>query len=242
MSSFTRSVSLHSSYSDYVATKLSNVFKEWSKHLPYVRPCYSVSPASTPELISLLRNHNISMVCHNPREVKLVNHARLTIMNEKRFGQHECIVRKMKTLQPPNTSAYSLSSVPVWVHTTISNDGIDHTRKMFEHIWANKYILNGIVFDIANFTHPTQSIPPSIYSYKVGMDYVFRNIIHPFKKEYGISTPAIMIDGRHHISDIQHLFELNEYALSRSTHLWEKTSVFYSRPKLHLLVDRLLDS
>jgi hypothetical protein len=153
-------------------------------------------------------------------------------MDEKRIGYHECIVRNMKTLKHIK---YPSVSAPVWIHTTISNEGIDRTKEMFEYIWANKCVLNGIVFDISNFTHPCQSVPPSMYSYKVAMDYVFRNIVYPFEKEYGISTPAIMIDGRHHIKHMRHLYELNEFALSRFR-------MHHKYPEFRLIVDSLIDS
>jgi hypothetical protein len=237
MSHITRSVSLHRLYPEYLSTNVLKVFQQWNKCVPYIRPLYAVSPASSPGLVSLLRGQRIPMVCHNSREVKLVNHAGLVVVDGKRIGNHECIIRSSK---PP---AILTSSVPVWIHTKISNEGIDQTREMFEYIWANKYILNGIVFDISNFTHPIQSIPPSMYSYKVAMDYIFRNIVYPFQKEYGIQTPAIMIDGRNHIHRLEHLFDLHEQAMSQCKHLWEKQPYPQAnRPKLHLIVGSLLDN
>lgn len=237
MSHITRSVSLHRLYPEYLSTNVSKVFQQWNKCLPYIRPVYAVSPASSPDLVSLLRSQRIPMICHNAREVKLVNHAGLVVVDGKRIGNHECIIRSSK---PPTILT---SSVPVWIHTKISNEGIDQTREMFEYIWANKYILNGIVFDISNFTHPIQSIPPSMYSYKVAMDYIFRNIVYPFQKEYGIHTPAIMIDGRNHIQRLEHLFDLHKQGMSQCKHLWEKQPhPQVNRPKLHLIVGSLLDN
>jgi len=229
MARITRSVSLHRLYPEYMSTNVSRVFQEWNKCLPYIHPWYAVSPASSPDLVSLLRNQRIPMICHNAREVKLVNHAGLVVVDGKPIGNHECIIRSSK---PPATLT---SSAPVWIHTKISNEGVDQTRQMFEYIWANKYILNGIVFDISNFTHPTQSIPPSMYSYKVAIDYIFRNIVYPFQKEYGISTPAIMIDGREHIHRLQHIYDLHEQGLSQCKHLLEKQQI-------HLIVGSLLDN
>jgi hypothetical protein len=229
MARITRSVSLHRMYPEYLSTNISKVFQEWNKCLPYIRPWYAVSPASSPDLVSLLRNQRIPMICHNAREVKLVNDAGLVVVDGKPIGNHECIIRNSK---PPATLT---SSAPVWIHTKISNEGVDQTRQMFEYIWANKYILNGIVFDISNFTHPTQSIPPSMYSYKVAMDYIFRNIVYPFQKEYGISVPAIMIDGREHIHRLQDIYDLHEQGLSQCKHLWEKQQI-------HLIVGSLLDN
>jgi hypothetical protein len=80
---------------------------------------------------------------------------------------------------------------------------------MFEHIWAHKNILRGFVFNIDNFTDSARgSIPPSIYSYKVAIDYMVRNMTRPFESEYGIQTPCIMLDGRRVITRIKHLEEL----------------------------------
>jgi hypothetical protein len=172
------------------------------------------------------------MICHNSREVKIVDDPSLVIMDEKRIGHHECIVRNTNTLKHiKNTSV----TPPIWIHTTISNEGIDRTKEMFEYIWANKRVLNGIVFDISNFTHPYQSVPPSMYSYKVSLDYIFRNIVYPFEKEYGITTPAIMIDGRHHINHMRHIYELNEFALS-------KFRMHHKHNEFHVIVGSLIDS
>jgi hypothetical protein len=202
------------------------LFQEWNKCLPYIRPWYSVSQSSSPDLVSLLRDHHVSMICHNARQAKLVNHSGLVVVDGKQFGNHEYIIRNSKPVPAP-------SPVPIWIHTKISNEGVEQTREMFEYIWANKHILSGIVFDISNFTHPTQCIPPSMYSYKVAIDYIFRNMIDPFQKEYGIATPAIMIDGRNHITHIHHLYELHEQG---TLHLHA------NRTNLHLVVDSLLDN
>ncbi len=237
MAHITRSVSFHDLYSQHLSSRVSKVFQAWNKCIPYVRPWYAVSSASSPDMISLMRNQRMPMVCHNAREVKLVNHDRLVVVDGKNIGYHECIVRKMNSKE----SLSLKSSVPLWIHTTISNEGVDQTRKMFEHVWANKHILNGICFDLRNFINPTQSIPPSMYSYKVAIDYIFRNIIYPFQSEYGIVTPSILIDGRNHITRVQHLYDLHEQGLSHCTHLWKKYPDI-QQPKLHLIVGSLFDN
>ncbi len=237
MPHITRSVSFHDLYSQHLFSRVSKVFQAWNKCVPYVRPWYAVSSASSPDMISLMRNQRMPMVCHNAREVKLVNHDRLVVVDGKNIGYHECIVRKMNSKE----SLSLKSSVPLWIHTTISNEGVDQTRKMFEHVWANKHILNGIVFDISNFTNPIQSIPPSMYSYKVAIDYIFRNMIYPFQNEYGIVTPSILIDGRNHITRIEQLYDLHEQGLSHCTHLWKKYPEIL-QPKLHLIVGSLFDN
>jgi len=221
-------MSLHRHCPRHMGEYVLKVIQEWNRCLPYIRPWYSVSRASSPDLVSLLRDHRISMICHNAREVKLVNCPGLVVMDGKPVGNHEYIIRNSKPASAP-----APAPIPIWIHTKISNEGINQTREMFEYIWANKYILNGIVFDISNFTHPTQSIPPSMYSYKVAIDYIVRNIVVPFQKEYGIATPAIMIDGRNHITHIHHLYELHEHGMrhSRANHT-----------NLHLVVDSLLDN
>lgn len=230
----TRSVSFH------LSSHMSNLRNIWAKHVPYLHPCYAVSRASSHELISFLREHRVQMICHNPREMNIVNNAALTIMDTdgKRTraaantSGYEHIIRSVKRLPGPGAGAGAL----VWIHTTVSATGVDETRKMFEYVWANKHILNGIVFNVDNFSNPV--LIPSIYSYKIALDYVFRNMILPFQKEYDIVTPAIMMDGRNIITHTDHLIELHEYALSQCQYVWGKSAV---RPKLHLMVDRLFD-
>jgi hypothetical protein len=236
--SITRSISFHRLYH---AAKITGLFQEWNKTLPHIRPCYSVSRRTSPEVISALREHRIQMICHNARELKMVNDDTLVVMdNGKRTAYNEYIARSIKTFDMPKSATIVghgyPSLLPVWIHTTISNSGIEQTRKMYERVWADTRILNGIVFDISNFTHPLQSIPPSLYSYKVAIDYILRNMVDPFEKEYGIITPAIMMDGRNTIIQMRNLYDLNEIALS---------SVQYRgrgrRPELHLIVDSLID-
>jgi hypothetical protein len=220
----TRSFSFHRVYH---AAKLTGLFQEWNKNLPHIRPCYSVSRRTSLDVISLLREQRIPMICHNARELKMVNDNALVIMDSGK--RTEYIARSMKAFDMPKSA-----TLPVWVHTTISNNGIEDTRRMFERIWADKCIFNGIVFDISNFTHPLQSIPPSLYSYKVALDYILRNMVVPFEKEYGITTPAIMMDGRNTIIQMRNLYELNEVALSCVQYRGR-------RPELRLIVDSLID-
>lgn len=233
----------HRLYHQYRATKITRVFEEWNKYIPNIRPCYSVSPASSSEVVSILREKQIPMICRNAQEALLVKDDRLVVIDGKRpmagtetkGGYHEYVVRNIKSLQATPAAAHL---APVWIYATISNDGIEHARQMFEYIWANKCILNGIVFNISNFSHSAQHISPSMYSYKIAMDYLLRNIVYPFEKEYGITTPSIMIDGRHHITQMRHLYELREYALSYIP----RTNPLYIRsPELRLIVDTLFD-
>ena len=220
----TRSFSFHRVYN---TAKITGLFQEWNKNLPHIRPCYSVSRRTSLDVISLLREQRIPMICHNARELKMVNDNALVIMDSGKRTKY--IARSMKAFDLPKSD-----TLPVWVHTTISNNGIEDTRRMFERIWADKCIFNGIVFDISNFTHPLQSIPPSLYSYKVALDYILRNMVVPFEKEYGITTPAIMMDGRNTIIQMRNLYELNEVALSCVQYRGR-------RPELRLIVDSLID-
>lgn len=229
-----------------------NLIYLWNKHISYVRPCYSVSRATSPELVDFLRHHRVPMVCHNAKDANLVNNASLTIMDRggvdgsrprcgshRRIGEENIVysVKQMDKTIRVRTGTGSGTGALVWIHTSVSKNAQDETKQMFEYVWANKHILNGIVLDIANFSNPI--LMPSIYSYKTALDYVFRNIIHPFQKEYNIITPAIMLDGRNIITRPDHLEELHEFSLSRCQYLWGKSPV---RPKIHLLVDRLFDS
>jgi hypothetical protein len=189
---------------------------ELRRCLPYVTPCYAVTPNSPPNLVSYLREQKVELVCDN------------IVRN----------VNDIKQLTLPTTTTPARAPSPLlWVKTTISNEGVERTREMFEYIWAHKCILNGIVFDIHNFTNGY--IPPTMYSYKVATDYVFRNMVLPFEREYGIQTPAIMIDGRDHITQIRHLAELHFYALKETSMINGFTQ---KKPELRLILGALFDS
>lgn len=210
------------------------IIREWKKCVPFLKPCYSVSNASSRETISILRENRVPMICDNPRQVSFVNDYSLVI-EENRFGTNEYIARNMKDL-----GGSPRAPAPLWIHTTISSDGIEITREMFEYIWAHKLILNGIVFNTRNFADKNAAIPPSMYSYKIAFDYLFRNMIMPFKKEYGIHTPCIMIDGRNHITRLEHLRELRYSAfdseMSSTLKICNEHGI-----ELRLIVDSLLD-
>lgn len=143
----------------------------------------------------------------------------------------------------PAASPRAPASPPLWVHTTISSEGIVQTREMFEYIWAHKLVLNGIVFNTRNFADKNAVLMPSMYSYKIAFDYLFRNMIIPFKKEYGIHTPCIMIDGRDHITRVEHLHGLRHSAFESNTS--SSSSVIHSCKEygieLRLIVDSLID-
>lgn len=218
------------------------VLREWKRQLPMIRPCYALSQTSTKPILDLMREHRIPMLCGTSNQVSAVNDYTLTIENT-RVGQNEYIARKLRDMINHNqryklpvssVSSVSSSSSLVWVYTKISQDGIENTRKMFEHIWTHKYILKGLVFDIHQFSHSIRgSIPPSKYSYKIALDYVTRNIVRPFESEYSIPTPCIMMDGRHHITRIEHLEELKMYI--------EPVISSLNRTELQLIVGDLFD-
>ena len=236
---YSSSVSFHRLFNAVNITQ--PIFREWKTQLPFIKPCYSVSDASSRSIISIMRENRIPMICDNPRQVSFVDDYSLVIEN-KRFGTNEYIARNMNDLVSGLAAASPRdpAPAPLWIHTTISNDGIMQTREMFEYIWAHKYILKGIVFDVRNFSDKNSSIQPSMYSYKIAIDYLFRNIIHPFEKEYGIHTPSIMIDGRDHITRIEHLSELRYYAFDCATTTVQKCKK--NKMDLHLIVGSLIDN
>lgn len=237
---YSASMSFHRIFSSLQQQPHSEVLRQWRRHLPLIRPCYAVSNASTYQTISFMREHRIPMLCETVGQSNAVNEYSLTIENTRLNGTgirvgNEYIARKECDILSP------IGSTPIWVYTRISHDGVEHARKMFEHIWAHKYILKGIVFDIRNFTTSVRgSIPPSIYNYKVAIDYVFRNIVRPFEREFGILTPCIMIDGRRHITRIEHLHELRtciDSVLSSSS-----SSSTANTTEFQLIVDDIFDS
>ena len=216
MAAYTRSVSLHNRFSIHRnMSHVSNVLNELRRCLPYVTPCYAVSPRSPPNLLSYLREQKVDLV-YDKDIASSVND----------------IARAMMT-----PARARVPTPLLWVKTTISNDGVERTREMFEYVWAHKCILNGIVFDIHNFTNGY--IPPTMYNYKVATEYVFRNMVRPFEQEYGIQTPAIMIDGRDHITQLRHLAELHSYALKETSLINGFTQ---KKPELRLILGALFDS
>lgn len=238
---YSSSLSIHQLYNAVNNTR--PIIREWKKCVPFLRPCYAVSDASSRETISILRENRVPMICDNARHVSFVNDYSLVIEGRRRLGTNEYIARNMKDVDdraPALASPRAPASPPLWIHTSISSEGIETTREMFEYIWAHKLILNGIVFNTRNFADKNTAIPPSMYSYKVAFDYLFRNVIVPFKQEYGIHTPCIMIDGRDHITRVEHLHELRHSAFDCKTssviHLCKESGI-----ELRLIVDSLLD-
>lgn len=208
-----------------------DVLRAWRQQLPLIRTCYALSNTSTHQTIAFMRDHRIPMLCETHGQASAVNDFMLTIEN-KPFGGNEYIARNIRDTRISGRGCHSLSTY--WVYTKISHDGIEDTRKMFEHIWSNKHILNGLVFDIRNFSGSSRgSLPSSIYSYKIALDYLFRNIVRPFECEYGISTPCIMMDGRGHITRIEHLEELR-VSIEPLKYLSKETN-------FQLIVDDLFD-
>ena len=214
---YSTSVSLHRVYRQ---CRVERLFSELKRRIPNIQPCYAVSAASSPAVVSFLRERRIPMICHNTRHSSLVGDHSLVIAGRPFVGHaNECIVRSVGEIAPPPRAPAPPRSPPrapappplVWVHTTISHDGIEKTREMFEYIWAHKYLVNGIVFDVGNFSNPLSYIPPTMYSYKIALNYLFRNIIDPFEKEYSIPIPSIMIDARNHITQMSHLDELHSH-------------------------------
>ena len=206
---YSTSVSLHRVYRQ---CRVERLLSELKHRLPNIQPCYAVSAASSPAVVSVLRERSIPMICHNTRHASLVGDYSLVIAGTPFVGQsNECIVRSVGEITAPASPRAPASPPLVWVHTTISHDGIEKTREMFEYIWAHKYLVNGIVFDVGNFSNPLSYIPPTMYSYKIALNYLFRNIVHPFEKEYGIPIPSIMIDGRTHITQMSHLDEFHSH-------------------------------
>lgn len=239
---YSSSLSIHKLYNAVLTTR--PIIREWKKCVPFLRPCYAVSDASSRVTISIMRENRVPMICDNVRQVSFVNDYSLVIEG-RRLGTNEYIARNVKDIgAPPRAPALASprapASPPLWIHTSISSEGIETTREMFEYIWAHKFILNGIVFNIHNFADKNAAIPPPMYSYKVALDYLFRNVIVPFKQEYGIHTPCIMMDGRYHITRVEHLHELRHSAFDCKTSSVLQLSKD-SGIELRLIVDSLLD-
>lgn len=202
----------------------NSVLRDWKRIIPYIHPCYALSNSTSKHTISVMREHRIPMLCETPAQVCAVNDYTLTI-EASRFGNNEYITGRRTTADA------TAATLPLWVYTEISHDGVNETRKVFETIWRHKYILKGIVFDVRNFADTRRSsVKPSLYSYKIAIDYLMRNIVRPFHTEYGIHTPCIMMDGRDNITRPEHLHEIGDIV--------KKTT---ETTELHLIVDELFD-
>ena len=220
--SFHNRISIHRNMS-----RVSNVLNELRRCLPYVTPCYAVTPHSPPNLVSYLREQKVELIYTHDNVA---------------CNRHDNVVRNVDDIKQltAQAQAQARARAPppmLWVKTAVSNDAVERTREMFEYIWAHKCILNGIVFDIHNFTNGY--IPPTMYSYKIATEYIFRNMVLPFEREYGIQTPAIMIDGQDHITQIRHIAELHSYALKETSVINGFTQ---KKPELRLILGALFDS
>jgi len=248
MTTHTMSVSLHSIYR--TVSRVSNVLNEVRRTLPYITPYYTVTPFSSLQLLTHLHNANVGMVCNTNEDILRVNQVGSSMRivdNVSSIRAHhfktcnEYIVHNVDDIvrcRSSSVSGSTLTPTPLlWIKTAVSNDGVERTREMFEYIWAHKCILGGIVFDIHNFTNGY--IPPTMYSYKIATEYIFRNMVLPFEREYGIKTPAIMIDGQDHITQIRHLAELHFYALKETSVINGFTQ---KKPELRLILGALFDS
>jgi len=222
------------SWSLFYRHRLIDLIRHIRRKLPDVRLCYAVSSSSSPAVISILREHRIPMICHNSRQLSLVGDESLVIAGRRFHSSlQESIVRSVHEIR------VEPSPPLLWVYSAISNDGVAVSKEMFEYIWARKYILNGIVFNVNNFSNRISTIPPTMYSYKIGLDYVFRNIIVPFEKEYAIQTPAVMIDARNHITQMSQVDELSSILSERKMSLSSQSS--QQCTDLHLILGQIID-
>ena len=216
-----------------VSLHISTILREFRRCLPYATPCYAVTANSSPYLLSYLQQENVKLMKCN----RVVAPPR-TLARAGYDPYDELIVRSVNEIESSSSPSPSPSPSPsLWIKSTISNEGVERSRELFEYIWTHKCILNGIVFDIHNFT--TGYIPPTMYNYKIATEYVVRNIISPFEREYGIRTPAIMIDGRDHITQLRHLAELHNYAIKETSLI---RGFSKKKPELRLMLGSLFDS
>jgi len=231
---YSRSISVSVSFHKlYHKACHNNILEQLKRQLPFVRPCYAVTNGSSQATLAFLRDKRVDMVYPELRPTVIKDARTDFTMNTNEF-----IVRNVADIRACAGAVTGHSSTPLfWIKTAVSNDRIEPTREMFEYIWANKYILNGIVFDIDNFTNGY--IPPTMYCYKIAIEYILRNMVLPFEREYGIQTPAIMIDGTEHITKLRHLAELRCYALNETTVI---NGFREKKPELRLILGRLFDN
>lgn len=201
----------------------SRVLYNFRKYLPYIQPHYAVSRITTPQTINYFNTENVGIICrssdhiHKVADVSTLNIKRsnniichipsinkLNIMISNNANVTEFIVDNIADLK--RISDYSPSAA-FWLKAKISHDGISTIKPMFDYMWAYKRLYCGLVYNINNFY--TGDIPPSMYSHKIAVDYLLRNVIS-YSDELGIQTPALHIDGRTDFTNISQFSDIHD--------------------------------
>jgi len=191
------------------------VLHEWKTAIKYVKPYYTVSYSSPLQLIHCLHQKDVGFVSNSPIYDKLSvsndiicnNPSRTTIdiMYSKNAGISQYTVSTIDDLL--RVHAY-LPNACFWVKAHISKEGTDASIKMFNYIWEQKCLYNGICYNINNFSNAKLGIKPSMYSHKIAIEYLFRNEL-TYTESIGLRTTAIHIEGGQEFANMSCLHDLH---------------------------------
>lgn len=185
-----------------ILRNISNVLQQWKTTVPYITPFYKASINSPQHLLQHFANSNIGVVCSSSTQIcnaspyvcntlicNTPTRTSIEILYSKHSRVSEYTVANIDELKKVHTF---MPNAAFWVKTCVSPSGVNDAKQMLNYIWENKCIYNGLFYNIGNFS--TGHIPPSMYSHKIAIDYVIRNVL-PYADEIGLRTYAIHIDG-----------------------------------------------
>jgi len=192
------------------------ILNEWNSSIKYIKPYYTVSYSSPLQLINCLHATDVGFVSNAPMYNKLSvsnniicnNPSRTTIdiMYSKNAGIQQYTVSTLDDLL--RIHAY-LPNACFWVKTHVSKEGTAASIKIFNYIWEQKCLYNGIFYNINNFSNQKLGIKPPVYSHKVAIEYLFRNEL-AYTESIGLCTNAIHIEGGNEFTNISSLHDLHD--------------------------------
>ena len=191
------------------------VLNEWNSAIKYVKPFYTVSYSSPLQLINCLHQKNVGFISNSPIYNKLSvsnniicnnpSRTMIDIVYAKNAGISEYTVSSIDDLL--RVHSY-LPNACFWVKAHISKEGTAASIKMFNYIGEQKCLYNGICYNINNFSNAKLGVPPSMYSHKIAIEYLFRNELS-YTESIGLRTTNIHIEGGREFANITCLSELH---------------------------------
>ena len=176
--------------------------QQWRITTRYITPFYKLSIKSPRPLILHFDISNIGFICGSSTHIHNAapyvsntiicnnpNRTNIEILYSKRSRISEYTVANIDDLKKLHTF---MPNAAFWVKTNVSPNGVSHAKQMLNYIWENKCIYNGLFYNIDNFS--TEHIPPSMYSHKIAIDYIVRNVLS-YADEIGLRTYTMHIDG-----------------------------------------------
>lgn len=186
------------------------VLCEMKKQIPYIKPIYSMSRVLTQNktpnhqsccenMLNYLKAEKVGFICHSMNDIqRAIPYSGNIICNTQNRTRHDIMVSKSV-----NICEFIVSNIAELrlihehhpcasfrINTSISYEGVATSKKMIDYIWQHKCLYNGLMYDIGKFSNGM--IPPPMYSHKIAIDYLLRNIID-YSSQIGIQTHSIHI-------------------------------------------------